>query len=203
MDKIYLYPKWIRVWHGINALSIIILIATGISMHYSAKGNPVLPFDLAVSLHNFFSGIIILSYLYFIVSNMVTKNSRAYKIIGKGLFRQLIIQSKYYLTGYFRGEPKPFPVSKEQKFNPLQRVTYFITMYLLVPLVIISGIGLLFPEQVVEGFTTASGIKLTVVFHSSFGFLISLFLIVHLYIASVGKHPLRNYRSIITGFHEY
>jgi len=202
MDKIYLYPKWIRIWHGINALSIIVLIVTGISLHYTTKENSFIRFDIAVTLHNVFAKIIVISYLYFIISNSVTKNWKAYRLEKKNFLKKLAIQSKYYLTGYFRGDDKPFPISKERKFNPLQQATYFITMYFLVPLVIISGIALFFPESIVERFTTVSGIKLTVVFHTAIGFLISLFLIIHIYVASVGKHPLRNFRSIISGFHE-
>jgi len=201
-QKLYLYSKGVRVWHGINALSIIVLIVTGISMHYSTKENSFISFDLAVSLHNLFSGLLIFSYLFFIISNLVTKNGKAYQIERKDLFKKLVQQSKYYLIGYFRGDPKPFSISKENKFNPLQQVTYSITMYLLVPLVILTGIGMLFPESIVEKLTTSSGIKLTAVFHTVIGFLVSLFLIVHIYVASVGKHPLRNYRSIISGYHE-
>ena len=201
-QKLYLYSKGVRVWHGINALSIIVLIVTGISMHYSTKENSFISFDLAVSLHNLFSGLLIFSYLFFIISNLVTKNGKAYQIERKDLFKKLVQQSKYYLIGYFRGDPKPFSISKENKFNPLQQVTYSITMYLLVPLVILTGIGMLFPESIVEKLTTSSGIKLTAVFHTVIGFLVSLFLIVHIYVASVGKHPLRNYRSIVSGYHE-
>jgi len=201
-QKLYLYSKGVRVWHGINALSIIVLIVTGISMHYSTKENSFISFDLAVSLHNLFSGLLIFSYLFFIISNLVTKNGKAYQIERKDLFKKLVQQSKYYLIGYFRGDPKPFSISKENKFNPLQQVTYSITMYLLVPLVILTGIGMLFPESIVEKLTTSSGIKLTVFFHTVIGFLVSLFLIVHIYVASVGKHPLRNYRSIVSGYHE-
>jgi thiosulfate reductase cytochrome b subunit len=202
MNKIYLYPKWVRLWHAINALSIMMLILTGISLHFSTKENPFIRFDLAVSLHNLFSEIIVFSYLFFIISNIVTKNGKSYRIERKELLRKLAKQSTYYLTGYFRGDEKPFPVSKESKFNPLQQITYVITMYLLVPLVIITGIAMIFPEAIVERFTTASGIKITVVFHTAIGFLISIFLIVHIYIASVGKHPLRNFKSIISGYHD-
>jgi thiosulfate reductase cytochrome b subunit len=202
MTKIYLYSKWVRVWHAINALSIIILIVTGISMHYSAKENSFIPFDLAVSFHNLFSGLLIFNYLYFIISNLLTKNGKAYQIKRNNFLKKLALQSKYYLIGYFKGDPKPFPISKEMKFNPLQQVTYSVTMYFLVPLVILSGIGMLFPESIIEKFTTATGIQLIAVFHTVIGFLVSLFLIVHIYVASVGKHPLRNYRSIISGYHE-
>lgn len=200
--KIYLYPKWLRIWHGINALCIILLILTGISMQYSGVEYPFMRFDTAVSLHNFAGVLVSLSYLSFVVGNIVSNNGKQYKIEKKGYIERLITQSKYYLFGYFKGEVKPFPISSENKFNPLQRTSYVVAMYILVPLVVISGIALLYPEMIIESFLNIGGIQLTAIFHSIMGFLISLFLIIHLYVASVGKHPLKNYRSIISGYHE-
>jgi thiosulfate reductase cytochrome b subunit len=200
--KIYLYPVWVRVWHGVNALSIIVLIATGISMQYSNPDYPIIRFDLAVLFHNIFGVLTAFSYLFFFAANLLTGNAKSYILNINGLIDRLIIQSKYYLFGYFKGEPKPFPISRDDKFNPLQKVAYIGTMYMLVPLVIITGIALLFPEMIIENVFEASGIKITAIFHAALGFLISLFLVIHLYVASVGKHPMKNYRSIITGYHE-
>lgn len=200
--KIYLYPIWLRIWHGLNAIGILVLIVTGISMQYSNINYPIINFRYAVYLHNFFGVLVAANYLLFIVLNLLSDNGKAYKLQLKGLINRLTIQSQYYLRGYFKGEPKPFPISKDNKFNPLQRVAYVSTMYVLVPLVIITGIALLFPEFIIESVFKTSGIKLTAIFHSALGFLISLFLIIHIYVASVGKNPLKNYRSIITGYHE-
>jgi thiosulfate reductase cytochrome b subunit len=200
--KIYLYPIGVRIWHAVNALSIILLIATGISLQYASSKYNMIPFKTAVYVHNFVAAITIVNYLFFLVFNFVTKNGKYYRLKRKGLIKKMLAQMNYYLTGYFKGQEKPFVVSKKDKFNPLQKVTYVVTMYIFVPLVIISGIGLLFPEVVIEKFAKASGIELTAIFHASVGYLISLFLIIHIYIASFGKHPLRNYRSIVTGYHE-
>jgi thiosulfate reductase cytochrome b subunit len=74
-------------------------------------------------------------------------------------------------------------------------------MYLIVPLVIISGIGLMFPELIFNKVYNISGVLITAVTHSAMGFFISIFLIVHLYIASIGKSPLDNFKSIVSGWH--
>lgn len=200
--KIYLYPKWVRIWHALNALAIIILIITGMSMQYSSVDYPKIRFDQAVYLHNIFGVLTTFNYLYFLISNLMTGNAKAYIFNMKGLADRLILQSKYYMFGYFKGEPKPFPISKKEKFNPLQKLAYTGTMYFLVPLVILTGVGLLFPDIIFEQFMNLSGIQVTAVTHASMGFLISVFLVIHLYVASVGKNPLKNYRSIITGYHE-
>ena len=74
-------------------------------------------------------------------------------------------------------------------------------MYFAVPLVIISGIALLFPEIIIEKVYNFSGVFVTAILHSALGFFISIFLIIHLYVASLGKSPLNNFKSIINGWH--
>lgn len=200
--KLYLYPVWLRIWHGINALCIILLGATGISMQYTNLESPIINFDTAVSVHNIVGILIIFSYIFYFIANLYTENGKHYIIKLKGLVNSLVKQGKYYLFGYLKGEPKPFPISQEQKFNPLQKVSYFVAMYILVPLVIITGIALFFPEMIIEKIYKLSGIQLTTFFHSIAGFFILIFLLIHLYVITIGKNPLQNFKSILNGYHE-
>jgi len=200
--KLYLYPVWLRIWHGINALLIILLGITGIIMQYANMESPIIKFDTAVSLHNFAGVVTIINYIFFFAANLLTRNVEQYKMKLKGLTDRLVKQGKYYMSGYLNGEPKPFKITKENKFNPLQRVSYVGTMYVLVPIVIITGVALLYPEIIVEKVLQMSGIRLTALLHALAGFFILIFLVIHLYVITIGKSPLRNFRSIITGYHE-
>lgn len=200
--RLYLYPKWLRAWHGLNALCIILLILSGISMQYSGERFNFMGFEIAVTMHNVSGIIVSINYLIFIIGNLLTRNGRQYLIVLKGLVGRLTKQANYYMKGYFKDEKKPYPISEENKFNPLQRISYVGAMYVLLPLLIISGIALLYPEIIIEKILNIGGIQLTAIFHSIVGFFVSVFLIIHLYVASVGKHPIKNYRSIITGYHE-
>ncbi len=74
-------------------------------------------------------------------------------------------------------------------------------MYFFMPFLIISGVALLFPEIILEDVYRVSGIFLTAIVHSALGFLVSMFLIIHLYVASIGKNPLENFKSMISGWH--
>ena len=201
-NRIYFYPLWLRIWHGINALGILILIFTGINMQYSNPGFKLMNFDLAVKLHNIAGILVTLNYLVFIIGNMVTSNQKFYRLKSKGLYKRLRLQAEYYISGLFKGQQPPFPLSEKRKFNPLQKVSYLMVMYFLVPILMITGMGLLFPETIIENVYNVSGIFLTAVLHASLGFLVSIFLIVHLYVASIGKHPLNNFISIINGYHD-
>jgi len=200
--KLYLYPVWLRVWHGINALCIILLMISGLSMQFGSIDYPLISFKTAVVMHNIAGTLAGFSYLFFIIGNFLSDNGMHYRFRVKGFVDRLTKQGMYYLSGYFKGEAKPFPISKENKFNPLQRGSYAITMYILMPITIVTGIGLFYPELIFDRIFEISGVQLTAVTHSIFGFFISIFLVIHLYVASIGKNPLRNYKSILNGYHE-
>ncbi|MBI9068941.1 MAG: cytochrome b/b6 domain-containing protein [Salinivirgaceae bacterium] len=200
--KLYLYPIWLRIWHGINALCIILLIITGLSMQYGNIDYPLISFKTSVMIHNFCGIVASIGFVIFLVGNFISDNGIHYRFKIRGLYKRLFTQLMYYVFGYFKGEPKPFPITKENKFNPLQRISYAVAMYVLVPLVVITGLGLLYPELIFERFLGMSGVQITAVMHSIGGFFVSFFLMIHLYVASIGKNPLKNYKSILTGYHE-
>lgn len=198
----YLYPKWLRLWHVFNALLFIVLIVTGVSMQYTGKDNPALvSFARAVKWHNIAAVFLTLNYIIFVTGNILTDNGRHYRIRKKHFLRDLIIQAKFYASGMFKGERHPFPVTEKYKFNPLQKFTYLLAMYFGMPLLIISGIGLLFPEITVKNFFGVSGLIYTDILHITMGFLLSIFMIIHVYTCTLGSTPTTLFRGMITGYH--
>ena len=200
----YLYPVWIRLWHLLNAVLIIILIITGISMQYTGKEESIMlvGFARAVKWHNIAAILLTFNYVFFVVGNILGGNGKYYRIEKGNFFSDLWKQMKYYSWGMFKGEKPPFPVSTERKFNPLQKITYVLAMYVAFPLLIISGLGLLFPETVINRFLGISGLILTDILHISMGFCLSVFLIVHIYTCTLGARPFSLFRGMITGYHE-
>jgi len=199
-EKIYFYPVWLRIWHGFNALGIIVLIITGLSMQ-SGDQMMAIGFNLSVNLHNIAGIIVTLSYLCFFIGNIISNNDKFYLINIKGFLKRLIKQAIYYSWGMFHGMEHPFPLSAKRKFNPLQQFIYLSIMYFVIPVVIVSGFALLFPILIIENVYGVSGLFLTALVHSAMGFFISIFLIIHLYVASIGKSPLENFKGMITGWH--
>lgn len=200
----YLYPVWVRLWHVLNAFLIIILIITGISMQYTNNENYSLMvgFARAVKWHNIAAIILTTNYVFFVTGNILTGNGKYYRIGKQNFISDLWLQLKYYAWGMFKGEKHPFPVTLERKFNPLQKITYVLAMYVAFPLLIISGAGLLFPETVLYRFLGISGLILTDVLHITMGFCLSVFMIVHIYTCTLGAKPFSLFKSMITGFHE-
>ncbi len=217
--KLYLYPKWIRSWHILNALLFIVLIATGLSMQYAGAAGWLLPagseaaanaknefflmnFGAAVKWHNITALILSANFLVFIIGNITTGNSKHYRFGEKGLLKNLYIQGRYYAYGMFKGEPHPFPVTENSKFNPLQKVSYILAMYVGMPLLILSGIAMFFPELIVNRIFNISGLLINDLIHITTGFILSLFMLIHIYTCTLGDKSSTLFKSMITGYHE-
>jgi len=199
----YLYPKWLRAWHVVNAVLFLILIVTGLSMQYTDKENAsyVVGFAKAVKWHNFAALVLTINYIVFVTGNFVTKNGRYYRVSRENFLAELIAQLKYYSYGMFKGAKHPFPVTEDRKFNPLQKITYVLAMYVAMPLLIISGIGLLFPEITIKGFFGVSGLIYTDILHITMGFFLSIFMIIHIYTCTLGARPTSLFWGMISGYH--
>ncbi|MCJ7448238.1 MAG: cytochrome b/b6 domain-containing protein [Bacteroidales bacterium] len=200
----YLYPIWVRLWHVINVILFIILIVTGLSMQYTGKQDYILvvSFARAVKWHNIGAILLTINYIIFVTGNIISENGRYYRISKKNFFSDLGKQLKFYSWNMFKSEKHPFPVTLDRKFNPLQKLTYVLAMYVALPLLIISGLGLMFPETVLNRFFGISGLILTDILHITMGFFLTLFMIIHIYTCTLGSKPSSLFKSMLSGFHE-
>jgi thiosulfate reductase cytochrome b subunit len=200
--RLYLYPVWIRLWHLFNACLCLMLIITGISMQFSNPKFPMIRFDIAVTIHNIVGILLIINYIIFIIGNLFTHNGKFYKPIPSGFLKRLATQFKFYTWGLFKGKTAPFPVTLERKFNPLQQLTYAGIMYFMVPVSFITGLSMLYPEIIPVRILWSSGLHFTDLLHIIAGFLISVFMVIHIYFCTIGRTPISNFKSMIDGYHE-
>ncbi len=201
MKPMYLYPLWVRIWHWSNALMCVILLLTGMSLHFSSQNDPIISFDTSMMVHNIAGIVMALLYILFLVGNIVSSNGVHYKVDFRGYFKRLFIQVKYYGVGIFKGEPHPFPATETCKFNPMQQVAYVGVMYGLVAALVLTGVMLLFPESIPDNLFGAGTILPIALAHTILSYFVALFLIGHLYLATTGHTPLSNYKTMITGIH--
>jgi len=192
MKQFYLYPLWIRLWHWTNALLFIILIISGTRLHF-AVGNEFLAFESAILVHNVAGIMLALAWLVFFIGNFVTENGKHYRLRFKGLIGRLIRQSHYYAIGIFRGDPHPFHVSAELKFNTLQQLSYIGVMYGLMPILIASGLFF---------WGTMGNLWLIAITHLVVAYLLVLFMVAHIYIITTGETVFSNLRAMLTGWHK-
>jgi thiosulfate reductase cytochrome b subunit len=201
-EKIYHYPLWIRLWHLANALFCLILIISGVSMQFSEPDSPLIRFDLAVTLHNSVAILLTINYLFFIITNSLSGNRKYYRISERNYFGMLLAQFRYYTSGLFKNEKAPFPVSAERKFNPLQQFSYIIIMYGCMPLIMLTGWAMLFPEIIIKDVFGISGLFLTDLLHIINGFIVSIFLIIHVYFCTMGTKLSSTFKGMINGWAE-
>ncbi len=201
-NKEYFYPLWLRIWHWLNALLFLFLIITGLNLQYSTKNSPLIRFHDAIIIHNISGIILTLNYIFFFILNITSGNIRQYIPRFKRIIRRVIKQFNFYLSGIFKNSAHPFETTRETKFNPLQQITYAQVMYMALPLLIISGWAMLFPELIVKEIMKIPGLLFTSLIHTATGFLLSIFMIGHIYLATTGRTLTSNFKSMITGWHE-
>lgn len=200
-EKIYLYPLWLRIWHWANAFLFLVLILTGISLHYSDTGSLFIPFSVAVLIHNICGVLLTLLYLLYVILNLTSGNYKYYLPKLKSLISDIKKQAKFYMFGIFDKEHHPFPVDENNKFNPMQKLAYISVMYFLTPLIIISGWLLMFPELAPDEVFGMGGVWPMALLHIVIGYFLSLFMFVHIYLGTTGKTALDLFKAMLTGWH--
>ncbi|OFY68024.1 MAG: hypothetical protein A2V64_06865 [Bacteroidetes bacterium RBG_13_43_22] len=183
---------------------ILILILTGALMQFASPDNQFLIalFPGSVRLHDVCAIILTISYMAYVAGNIISDNGKHYRISSKDIFPDSGIQLKYFVWGMFRKEKRPFPVTSGNKFNPLEKVSYVLVMYAALPLLILSGIIMLFPDmKIISTFGTGFYI-FSDILHIILGFFISLFLIIHIYTCTIGPSTGSIFRSIMSGYSE-
>lgn len=200
-DKLYLYPLWVRLWHMLNALLFLALVCTGLCLQYSSIEFTLIPFNYAVSIHNITGIGITVVFVFYLFANRFTSNGNFYQFKLSGLLKRVMKQFRYYSYGIFKREKPPYPVTKKRKFNPMQKLSYVVVMYLLMPIMIFTGILLFFPDVLPSRILGIGGIHLVDLLHIISGFTLSIFMLIHIYFCTIGKTPLSNFKSMITGWH--
>lgn len=193
-DQKLLYPLWLRLWHSVNGVLCLILMITGLVMQYASPSTVVFSFPTAISVHNICGILLIISWIIFIIANALSKNGSYYKVSLK-LISESTVQFRYYIRGMFRGEPKPFQEDTTRKFNPLQQLTYWIAMYVILPLIVITGFVMINIEQLLSDQHGIFIYQIADLLHICAAFFISVFMMIHFYLALLdGK---TNFKKII------
>ena len=197
-EKILLHPLIERLWHWTQAVCIVVLIITGIMIHWPEKFGGW--FQWAVDIHEWFGWATVIVFLVWLVYNLGTKRITHY-IPKKGeIPKGMITQAKFYGYGIFKHEPHPYAPSEDNKFNPLQKIAYLQFQVLLMPLLLISGLLYMYPDYF-QGFIKAiGGMVVLATIHYILGALFAAFLVAHLYLATTGETIGENFKAIILGY---
>lgn len=193
----YLYPGFVRLCHGINALLFLVLAWTGLGIRFESL--PLtLGLEAGTKIHNVSGILLSANFMVYIVLYLVTGQIRQFFPRLDGLGSRLSLQTRYYLYGIFKGEAHPFATTSDNRFNPLQQLTYLLVFVVGMPLLILSGMLLLFADTASPDVTRGC----LAWFHYLIAICFVFFLIGHVYLGSTGVTSSSLFRSMITGLHE-
>jgi len=201
VESSFMYPRGLRIWHWTNAALVLGLAITGLRIHFGGRENPILSFEGSFNFHNIAGVILLVTTLVFYVRNAKTGDVGMYLGKPQDGIRGLVRQVGYYLGGIFRGEDHPYHATRQRRFNPLQQMTYASIMYGLVPLIALSGIVLLFPQEVPDRIAGRPGPWWFATAHYLGGAGLVAFLLGHLYLATTGDRASYLYKGMIDGMH--
>ncbi len=204
MKKIYLHPLPIRIWHWVNALGFIILILTGTQIK---MGNAIhlVSFETAVKIHSWLGFILLANYFIWLVYYLVTGNIKIYippLTRPMEFAKKALIQAKFYGWGIMVGDENPHHSSPDNKFNPMQQVSYLAIMVALIPVQIITGLFLWDPHFFGPAVNLIGGIQIADLVHILLWIFFSAFIIVHFYLATLGHTPMAHIIAMFSGFEE-
>jgi thiosulfate reductase cytochrome b subunit len=114
----------------------------------------------------------------------------------------LLRQAKFYLLTYFLGWPNPHHATPEDKFNPMQKSAYMAIMFVLVPIVALTGILLTNVSPLRELVILVGGLKILVAVHFLMACSLIAFLFTHVYLATLGKTPMAYIKPMWTGWED-
>jgi thiosulfate reductase cytochrome b subunit len=201
-ERIYLLPLWIRVWHWTNALLIITLATTGFSLHFSSPKLALVEFSLAARIHDVAGLTLVAAYTFFAIANIVSGNWWQYVPKPPGVLERCWVQSKWYMSGIFKGEPHPYPTTKETNFNALQALIYWVIMYLVLPTVLLTGLLFMIPEFAPDRVFGLDGLLPVAMLHYLAGSALVMFMIAHIYLGTTGTTVTGMFKTMIHGWHQ-
>jgi thiosulfate reductase cytochrome b subunit len=203
MQKLYVHPLPVRIWHWINAFGFVTLIVTGLQIRYIDLIG-LMSFKAAVNVHNWVGFVLIANFFIWLLFYLFTDKIKVYhpELSPMKHFRDSWRQLQYYGYGIFKGDPNPHHVSAYHKFNPLQSVTYQVVMLLLVPLQFFTGILLWDLRHFSGAVELFGGVRVVDTVHVLLFIFFVAYIFGHAYLASLGHTPSAHFKAMFTGYEE-
>ncbi len=198
--NVKLYPTYERIWHWVQALSVLMLLLTGLEIRDHIR---LIGFEPAIRLHNALGFFLLfnafLGFFYFLTSGAISQYVSQPRDFGTLAVEQV----SYYLRGIFRGDPHPVERTAKARLNPLQKVVYMVILNLLLPWQIFTGFAIWGLERWPNIEDVVGGLPVLLPLHALGSWIFASFILMHVYLTTTsGRHPLSGIKAMITGWEE-
>lgn len=195
MTRIYIFKRFERFWHWSQAALIMFMMFSGFEIHGSYR---FFGFENAVTYHTFSAWMIIALWVFAVFWTFTTGEWKQYIPTMAKVDAML----KFYITGIFTNAPHPFKQTTLSKHNPLQRLAYLFVLVVINPIIWFSGwLYLFYNDLSVVGLGGLS-LEWIAFFHVIGAFMMLIFFIAHVYLATAGHTPTSHIKAMITGWEE-
>ncbi len=201
IEKVYMYGVYERLWHWLQTAVILILLFTGLVIH-KPDVLGFLSFRGMVLVHNIMAAVLVANAALSLFYHLVSGEIQQFIPRPRGFFDQTFVQAKYYLQGIFRGAEHPFEKTPERKLNPLQQITYFGILNVLLPLQVITGALMWGAQRWPDIANALGGLPFLAPFHTLIAWTFAAFIVMHVYLTTTGHKPLAGIQSMINGWDE-
>ncbi len=194
--RIYLFKRFERFWHWSQALLVITMLYTGFAIHgYLPMGG----FRGTLLLHELAAVLLVTLWVFAIFWHFTTGEWKQYIPSAENLGAI----ARYYAFGIFSGASHPYEVTAQRKHNPLQRLAYLGVKLVINPLIWFSGaLLLLFAWNLIDAMPLGLSLRDAALLHTAAAYMMLIFFIVHVYLATTGNTPLSYIRAMITGWED-
>lgn len=193
------YTLYERLWHWLQAILGIALLLTGFEIAYG-HFITITGFKLGVYIHNIMGLILVVNAFLALFYNIASGLLKRYIPEADDFFMKGFKHAAYYISGIFKGEPHPFEKTPEKRLLPLQKITYFMILNVLLPFMSITGLlkwSASFNTKYIDFF---GGLTVLGPLHRFGAWMFLSFLIMHVYMTTTGHTPLANILSMIRGY---
>jgi len=193
MHRVMIYTRFERLWHWLQAVAILTLLFTGLRIH---GVHELIGFEAAVDMHTIVALALVVLWSFATFWLLTTGNWKHFVPTKQGLWRIV----RFYSYGIFQGEHHPYRKAFWRKHNPLQAAAYLALKVVVFPMVWVSGLVYLY---IVSG-GTWSGLMgfppAVALVHTLAAFALILFLLIHLYMLTIGDGFMKHVKPMLNGF---
>lgn len=201
IKEVYMYTVYERQWHWLQTAAIFILLFTGLIIHKPDQFG-VFHFAYVVQVHNVMGFILFFNAALAAFYHLASGEIRQYLPRPRGFFGRAIEQTIYYVNGIFSGKPHPFEKTPDEKLNPLQQLTYFGILNVLLPVQVITGLMMWGMQKYPFINDRLGGLSLLAPIHALAAWLFASFIVAHVYLTTTGHTPMANIRAMMFGWDE-
>ena len=201
LKQVYMYSVYERLWHWLQTFVILLLLFTGLIIHRPDTFG-IFSFRYVVLTHNILAVILAVNAALSLFYHLASGEIKQYIPRPRGFFDQAFEQAIFYLRGIFKGAEHPFEKTPEKKLNPLQQITYFAILNVLLPLIGISGILMWGSQHFPEISARIGGLTYLAPFHTLIAWLFASFIVAHVYLTTTGPTPLASIKAMMVGWDE-